>query len=82
MLHVYNYNARIAGSSSGVGAETARELSRHGCHVMLTGRNAQRLEQVAKECQVLGEEKQTKVIATESQIKSQDDECFRTHTVL
>ncbi len=51
----------IPGSSSGIGAETARELVRKGCHVALTGRDEQRLVEVAEECQLLANGTKIKV---------------------
>ncbi len=52
---------KITGSSSGIGAETARQLATQGCHLMLTGRDKQRLDAVAQECQILAVNKKTKV---------------------
>ena len=39
----------ITGASRGIGAETARELAREGCSLVLAARGAQELEQRAKE---------------------------------
>ena len=41
----------ITGSSDGIGAVTAVEFARNGAQVVITGRNAQNLSDVAKECQ-------------------------------
>ncbi|XP_076817720.1 putative oxidoreductase SAR2567 [Clavelina lepadiformis] len=44
----------ITGASSGIGAATAKELSKQGALLSLTGRNEERLAQVADECKKLG----------------------------
>jgi dehydrogenase/reductase SDR family protein 7 len=43
----------IAGASSGIGAEIARHLSRHGANVILSSRPSERLEAVALSCRQL-----------------------------
>ena len=40
----------ITGSSSGIGAQTAVEFARNGAQVVVTGRDAQRVSDVAKQC--------------------------------
>ncbi|CAG2106111.1 unnamed protein product [Medioppia subpectinata] len=40
----------ITGSSAGIGARTAIEFARYGAQVMITGRNADNLSEVAKQC--------------------------------
>ena len=42
------------GASSGIGAATAKELSKQGALLSLTGRNKEKLAQVADECKKLG----------------------------
>ncbi len=42
--------ALITGSSSGIGATTAIFFSKAGAQVVVTGRNAQNVSQVAQEC--------------------------------
>lgn len=44
----------ITGASSGIGAALARALARDGVALMLWGRDAARLEQVAGQCRALG----------------------------
>ncbi|XP_076816313.1 putative oxidoreductase SAR2567 [Clavelina lepadiformis] len=44
----------ITGASSGIGAATAKELSKQGALLSLTGRNKKRLAQAADECKKLG----------------------------
>ncbi|CAG2174724.1 unnamed protein product [Oppiella nova] len=49
----YNFSGKvvlITGSSSGIGAVTAVQFSRAGAHVVVTGRRADRVSEVAKEC--------------------------------
>ncbi len=42
--------AWITGASSGIGAALARELSARGAHVVLSGRNEERLAEIAADC--------------------------------
>jgi uncharacterized protein len=46
--------ALVTGASSGIGAELARELARHGHDVLLTARRAPELEALASELRALG----------------------------
>lgn len=46
----------ITGASSGIGAELARECARRGASLLLAARRAERLEQVAAECNRLAGE--------------------------
>jgi dehydrogenase/reductase SDR family protein 7 len=51
--HFRGKNIWIAGASSGIGAELARHLSRHGANVILSSRPSERLEAVALSCREL-----------------------------
>ncbi|CAG2114757.1 unnamed protein product [Medioppia subpectinata] len=44
------YVALITGSSSGIGAATAILFAKSGANVVVTGRNAGRVSEVAKQC--------------------------------
>ncbi|XP_065095369.1 3-oxoacyl-[acyl-carrier-protein] reductase FabG-like [Ochlerotatus camptorhynchus] len=46
----------ITGASSGIGAATAKYLSKLGATVVLTGRNAENLNKVGAECQAVGKQ--------------------------
>ncbi|XP_044735053.1 3-oxoacyl-[acyl-carrier-protein] reductase FabG-like [Chrysoperla carnea] len=41
----------ITGASSGIGAATAIHFSKHGAKLALTGRNAENLQKIAKQCE-------------------------------
>ena len=58
------------GSSSGIGAATAKLFVRFGAQVAITGRNADNLNKVAKECEVDGQ----KVVTTIT--KPYTKQCF------
>jgi len=55
--------ALVTGASSGIGAELSLELARKGYDLLLTGRDAQRLEAVAVQIRATGASAQTKVLA-------------------
>ena len=54
------------GASSGIGAATAQIFAKHGARLALHGRNAQRLEGVAKECREIGGLKEDDVCRIET----------------
>ena len=57
MKDLTNRVAIVTGSSSGVGAATARLLAAKGCHVVINyNRNAEGAEQVAEDCEAAGAE--------------------------
>ncbi|XP_039749530.1 3-oxoacyl-[acyl-carrier-protein] reductase FabG-like isoform X2 [Pararge aegeria] len=41
----------ITGASSGIGAETAWEFSKHDAHLVITGRNKENLDTISKKCE-------------------------------
>lgn len=47
MEHVEHKVVLITGASSGIGAETARVLARHGAKVVLSARREERLKELA-----------------------------------
>ncbi|XP_045765647.1 3-oxoacyl-[acyl-carrier-protein] reductase FabG-like [Maniola jurtina] len=47
----------ITGASSGIGAETAREFSRLGASLVITGRNKENLDMVSQNCEALSPDK-------------------------
>ncbi|CAG2118234.1 unnamed protein product, partial [Medioppia subpectinata] len=65
----------ITGSSGGIGATTAVEFARNGAQVVITGRNADKLSDVAKDCLKISPKglKPLEVIGD----VSKDDECKR-----
>lgn len=53
VANVMNFKGKvvlITGSSSGIGATTARLFARLGARVIVTGRNTTRIKQVVKDC--------------------------------
>ena len=44
----------LAGASSGIGAAAAEEFAKYGAYLSLTGRNEERLKEVATRCQHRG----------------------------
>lgn len=51
IFDVCHKTALITGASSGIGRHAALLLAEHGAHVIIIGRNQQRLHQVAEQCQ-------------------------------
>merc|ERR1711971_931459 len=53
----FSFDGRVAlvtGASSGIGAETARQLAASNCWLSLVGRNEENLKKVGEECQQKG----------------------------
>lgn len=69
----------ITGASSGLGAALAEHYARLGCQLSLTGRNKQRLDEIAKRCREKGAEVQADTLdvcsrqACEAWIRKVDD---------
>jgi NAD(P)-dependent dehydrogenase (short-subunit alcohol dehydrogenase family) len=53
----------ITGATSGIGEGLAKSYARSGVTLMLTGRNAERLESVGAECSKLGASVITKIVS-------------------
>ena len=62
----------ITGASSGIGEALAKKYSRPGVLLGLTGRNMQRLSDVAKVCEKLGAEVVFETIDVQNRIKMHD----------
>lgn len=54
MINFTNKYALVTGASSGIGAAIARQLSREGCNLFLTGQNVEKLEETKKSCESHG----------------------------
>lgn len=52
----------ITGASSGIGAETAKEFSKLGAKIVITGRNKDNLAKVAKECEEVSPDKREPLV--------------------
>ncbi|CAG2110946.1 unnamed protein product, partial [Medioppia subpectinata] len=65
----------ITGSSGGIGATTAVEFARNGAQVVITGRNADKLSDVAKDCLKISP-KVLKPLEVVGDV-SKDDDCKR-----
>ena len=62
----------ITGSSSGIGASTALLFTKSGANVVITGRNADNVKQVAKQCRDITQNK-TKVLEVIADITNEED---------
>ncbi|XP_054157414.1 L-xylulose reductase-like [Oppia nitens] len=72
---VFNFSDKvvlITGSSSGMGAVTAIEFARAGARVVITGRNAENLAKVAKDCQQVSPTGLTPLVVV-ADINKEDD---------
>lgn len=71
-------NVLITGASSGIGKALARIYAQNGAkNLFLSGRNAERLEKIAAECQKLGANTESKIInvADKTAMKQWIEEC-------
>ena len=71
----YNFSGKvvlITGSSSGIGAATAVQFSRAGANVVVTGRRADRVSEVAKECLKVSP-KQSKALEVVADVTKPED---------
>lgn len=60
----------ITGSTDGIGLETAKVLVNKGCHVIVHGRNADKVQQVTADLTALGKGKVDSIVADLSSIKA------------
>ena len=54
MINFKDKYALVTGASSGIGAAIAKQLSKEGCNLFLTGVDKNRLEETRKSCEVFG----------------------------
>ncbi|SRR5579883_218570 len=69
LFSVQNKTALITGASSGIGKHFARTLAKHGANVILIGRNQNRLNEVANEC----EKYKVKTLTISADVKDSSD---------
>ncbi len=62
MINFKDKYALVTGASSGIGAAIAKQLSKEGCNLFLTGLHPERLEEIKRYCETQG----VKVFAKES----------------
>ena len=74
-LEFANKVVLITGSSSGLGAEMAREFAKQGASVVITGRNECRVHEVAAECNKLSPN-QVKALQVTADV-TKDEDCKR-----
>ena len=54
MINFKDKYALVTGASSGIGAAIAKQLSKEGCNLFLTGVDKNRLEETKKSCEASG----------------------------
>ena len=75
MSLTFNFSGKvvlITGSSSGIGAATAVQFSRAGANVVVTGRRADKVSEVAKECLKVSP-KQSKALEVVADVTKPED---------
>jgi len=65
-------NILITGGSSGIGAELAKQFSKSGVHLFLTGRNKKHLDEVARFCKEKGASVDTKIMDVTNRLEMED----------
>ncbi len=69
-----NINAVVTGGSSGIGRATAERLAAEGATVLITGRDQERLDQVAKADGIVAIENDAADLASPTQLRAAVDE--------
>ena len=65
MINFKDKYALVTGASSGIGAAIAKQLSKEGCNLFITGQNKERLDETKKSCEKQG----VKVFAKECKLE-------------
>lgn len=76
MENLKGKNILLAGATGGLGSACAKLLSSSGAHLFLAGRNAEKLEQVAKECKILEEKTCIADISSAEQVLALKEKYF------
>ena len=76
MENLKGKNILLAGATGGLGSACAKLLSSSGANLFLAGRNAEKLEQVAKECKILEEKTCIADISSAEQVLALKEKYF------